>query len=934
MSNEYKPTYVDNTDNSISIMESTDTISFCKTGTKINTLSAKNVVHKKSGEDLNLCAYDGSSFNPIITINNNNQDCSIMTNLNVSGNLNVIGNGIINTSLGIGTTSLNNGFTGSNVHTNSILDINGQTTISGHILPSQTEQFDLGNAEYKIRHLFLSDNSLWIGDKHKIDVTDGTIKFRKRKTTAIPTSINAIKGGDADDAIQSYIKNKFGHSENPAISDIKLEEWHSYARFKQSNIKIEEIFKPTEKGDWDENDTTMDTLVIKNNIDVSGNLNINSTACINLPVGTEALRPANPIPGTIRYNSETYHFEGYSGFDGGVWISLLSTLPLYAFTSHTFTNAGASGRYGPTFDEMKAAYTGTTWASNTAFFNSIQQGYQIWTVPKTGTYKIRAYGAAGGKAAAVSRQNRHGKGAMTQGDFSFIVGTKLKIIVGQKGVDNPMSSNHYGASGGGATWVLKENAETAEDSNLYCVAGGGGGEKDQGKGGILAGPPDTENAGIVQDGINPPAPYPLPDPNWLVGPYVAPNPLPITNWVASAYASTYHAGGGASYGIDGEGSMPRWSEGGGHPYDSSGALGGLWMTYGAPPPGEGGFGGGGGGVLYHASGGGGGYVGGDAYHFSANRGGDGGSSRNNGTSRSFGWHGNPNGSVKIFFNPLPSLELYPFISHTFTNAAAVAALGPTFDEMKAAYTGTTWANTEAFFNSIQQGYQLWTVPQTGNYTIEVWGAQGGTPTTDTVVGGMGARMKGTFNLIRGEVLKITVGQQGFPDTYKSGGGGGTFVATDDNSPMIIAGGGGGGGNTGGVGKHAVTTEDGGVGVAPGYTGGGGSNGYASMESPNGGYGTKGAGFYSSAVSDTGFGISSNAMGFIYGGTGANGPAGMGGFGGGGGGGQYGGGGGGGYSGGDSGGGGGGSYNRGSNQSNSVQANNGHGKVVIAKILVS
>ena len=92
MSNEYKPTYVDNTDNSISIMESTDTISFCKTGTKINTLSAKNVAHKKTGEDLNLCAYDGSSFNPVLTINNQHNDCRIMTNLNVSGNINVSNN--------------------------------------------------------------------------------------------------------------------------------------------------------------------------------------------------------------------------------------------------------------------------------------------------------------------------------------------------------------------------------------------------------------------------------------------------------------------------------------------------------------------------------------------------------------------------------------------------------------------------------------------------------------------------------------------------------------------------------------------------------------------------------------------------------------------------------------------------------------------------
>ena len=104
MSYEYKPTYVDNIDNSISIMESTDTISFCKTGTKINTLSAKNVAHKKTGEDLNLCLFDNSSFNPVITINNNHNDCRIMTNLNVNGN------GILNNNLIIPTHNETNGY--------------------------------------------------------------------------------------------------------------------------------------------------------------------------------------------------------------------------------------------------------------------------------------------------------------------------------------------------------------------------------------------------------------------------------------------------------------------------------------------------------------------------------------------------------------------------------------------------------------------------------------------------------------------------------------------------------------------------------------------------------------------------------------------------------------------------------------------------------
>jgi len=55
-------------------------------------------------------------------------------------------------------------------------------TMTAHIIPDSNAAYDLGNAEYKIRHLFLSDNSLWVGDDHKISIgDDGKMKFRKRK---------------------------------------------------------------------------------------------------------------------------------------------------------------------------------------------------------------------------------------------------------------------------------------------------------------------------------------------------------------------------------------------------------------------------------------------------------------------------------------------------------------------------------------------------------------------------------------------------------------------------------------------------------------------------------------------------------------------------------------------------------------------------------
>ena len=36
--------------------------------------------------------------------------------------------------------------------------------VNGHIHPTSNSNYDIGSAEYKVRHLFLSDNSMYIGD--------------------------------------------------------------------------------------------------------------------------------------------------------------------------------------------------------------------------------------------------------------------------------------------------------------------------------------------------------------------------------------------------------------------------------------------------------------------------------------------------------------------------------------------------------------------------------------------------------------------------------------------------------------------------------------------------------------------------------------------------------------------------------------------------
>jgi hypothetical protein len=86
-----------------------------------------------------------------------------------------------------------------------------------------------------------------------------------------------------------------------------------------------------------------------------------------------------------------------------------------------------------------------------------------------------------------------------------------------------------------------------------------------------------------------------------------------------------------------------------------------------------------------------------------------------------------------------------------------------------------------------------TVPTSGTYKIEAWGAMGGGGTTP--VGPKGAYSKSFVLLSKDERIKILVGEKGYPGwnsgnhIYCGGGGGGTFIAKD-RTPLCVAGGGG------------------------------------------------------------------------------------------------------------------------------------------------
>ncbi len=272
------------------------------------------------------------------------------------------------------------------------------------------------------------------------------------------------------------------------------------------------------------------------------------------------------------------------------------------------------------------------------------------------------------------------------------------------------------------------------------------------------------------------------------------------------------------------------------------------------------------------------------------------------------------------------------VNVTFTNCNQTLENGPSQAQCDAAYPNGNQLNGKV---TVTAGIQSWTVPSTGTYRIEAWGAEGGTQ-TPYGPGGKGAHVRGDIALTQGDVLKVLVGQMGKTGTnYDVGGGGGTFVVkTMGNLPLMVAGGGGSPGNCG-VANMPAQNGKGADGTGNGGTSGnnGGWCGCGGDGSGGGGFNTNGGGDGGKAFVNGGKGADTERPGQCV-------DSGLGGFGGGGNGGN-GGPGGGGYQGGDAGGSaapgqvsygtGGKSLTTGNNkiQEDGIQA--GHGKVTIVKL---
>ena len=325
--------------------------------------------------------------------------------------------------------------------------------------------------------------------------------------------------------------------------------------------------------------------------------------------------------------AETGTSAGLSGHGkvtiiAGIYEAPAVVSELYSFTTHTFTNCGSTGMYGPTLTECRNTYT-PSWTDNTSYFNigtGVNAGIQQWTVPKTGSYTIAAEGAEGGagyNSNSTSVSQLGGSSVRMTGTFSLTEGDIIWIAVGQKGAQYPDSTYaHRPGAGGGGTFVVKASPTSAGTSDILVIAGGGGGAGQPQRGSVGGNATTATHSNTTAS-------------------ETAVSATGSAGYAGTAYSHTLalsYSGAGflqngyhsahANYNVYMGTVTPKsYANGlvGGYP--------GTWFR------GQGGFGGGGGSAL--TPGGGGGYSGGDTFGLWSSSGrGMGGGSINNGTNKS------------------------------------------------------------------------------------------------------------------------------------------------------------------------------------------------------------------------------------------------------------------------------------------------------------
>ena len=126
-------------------------------------------------------------------------------------------------------------------HNSNIFNVSdNEITTYKNIIPHSTNSIDLGSVDNKFREVFISNNSLWIGDEHKLAFKNGKITMKKRKKNYFPSAI-ALANGNLEDALLSASVTN--------LEDMELGHWLRYMKTlpNKKDSTISDIFRENDE---------------------------------------------------------------------------------------------------------------------------------------------------------------------------------------------------------------------------------------------------------------------------------------------------------------------------------------------------------------------------------------------------------------------------------------------------------------------------------------------------------------------------------------------------------------------------------------------------------------------------------------------------------------------------------------------------------------
>ena len=222
--------------------------------------------------------------------------------------------------------------------------IGGQGTVSmkASIIPDTNDTYDLGNAEYKIRDLYLGNNSIFIGDDFILgvnDTEDGNEQpeFRKRKrsenhvpkpilTAAIANGIGADKAAVVTHALAWFNAQLDPDAANLADKRITLRFWYAYgvavlpASWREDYPSPKSLLPPPGDSEFDENEYEQITKIGQEGARKAPVIDGGAVVNVNLKLGFPHYVIKNPT-GDITMNVSGAKWEEGAAFSATVYIS-------------------------------------------------------------------------------------------------------------------------------------------------------------------------------------------------------------------------------------------------------------------------------------------------------------------------------------------------------------------------------------------------------------------------------------------------------------------------------------------------------------------------------------------------------------------------------------------------------------------------------------